>query len=242
MVEIKATMPPLRDGKMRRRSGRNDLIAKVRFGGRRSFLDCCDLTRLIRAETPAAEGRRYKGRETAGRRPALPTEKNQTQKSREGLAGGDCVIGPAQVLKGGGYASQGQADYVEVAAFDAGNVASGTALDGVGASFIEGLAGGKICGNFFAGERLEMDQRGFNEFEVCGVRKTDEGDAGEDGVCATRELFEHVASIVGGTGLAQDFAIEGDGGIGGDDDGGAYGACGDELGFGVGKAEHHVIR
>ena len=158
------------------------------------------------------------------------------------LTGGECVVGPAQVLEGGGYASEGKADYVEVAPFDARDVASGATLDGVGAGFVERLAGGKIGGNFFAGERMEMDQRGFDEFDVRGVRKTDERDASQDGVRAARELFEHVASVIGRTGLAQDFAVQGDSGIGGDDDGGAYGTCGDQFGFSVGEAQHHVIR
>ena len=41
-------------------------------------------------------------------------------------------------------ACEGQTDDVEVAAFDAGNVAAGAALDGVGTGFVVRFAGGEI--------------------------------------------------------------------------------------------------
>ena len=43
----------------------------------------------------------------------------------------------------------GEADDVEVVAFDAGNPAGGAALDGVGAGFVEGFAGGDVVGDVF---------------------------------------------------------------------------------------------
>ena len=57
----------------------------------------------------------------------------------------------------GGDEGDGQADYVEVAAFDAGDPAGGAALDGVGSGFVDGLAGGDVGGDFFFGEGEEFD-------------------------------------------------------------------------------------
>ena len=51
----------------------------------------------------------------------------------------------------GGDEGEGQADDVEVVAFDAGNPAGGAALDGVGAGFVHGLAGGDVGGDLFVG-------------------------------------------------------------------------------------------
>jgi len=55
-------------------------------------------------------------------------------------------------------------------------------------------------------------------------------------VGAAGKFFEHVAGVVGGAGLAEDAAFEGDDSIGGDDYGGADGAGGDEFSFGVCEA------
>jgi hypothetical protein len=43
-----------------------------------------------------------------------------------------------------GDEGDGEADYVEIAAFDAGNPTGGVALDGVGSCFVHGLAGGDV--------------------------------------------------------------------------------------------------
>ena len=53
---------------------------------------------------------------------------------------------------------------------------------------------------------------------------------------AAGKLLEHVAGVVGGARLADDAAFESDDGIGGDHNGGADGAGGDEFGFGGGEA------
>src|SRR5216684_1290885 len=145
------------------------------------------------------------------------------------------VFGPAEGDEGVVETREGQADNVEVAAFDARDVAAGAALDGVAAGFVVGLAGSEITGDFFRREHGEMDQRGLDEGEALGVGKADEGDSGDDGVRKTGKFFEHVASVIGGAGLAEDVAFEGDFGVGADDDGGANGAGSDELGFGDGE-------
>ncbi len=66
---------------------------------------------------------------------------------------GECgsIFGPAEIGEGLGDAGQGEADYVEVIAFDAGDVAAGASLDGVGAGFVVRLAGGEVTRDFFDG-------------------------------------------------------------------------------------------
>src|SRR5260370_30972610 len=63
------------------------------------------------------------------------------------------VFGPAEGGEGLLEAGKGEADNVEVAAFDAGDVAAGAALDGGSASLIVGFGGRKGGGAFFSGER-----------------------------------------------------------------------------------------
>jgi hypothetical protein len=145
--------------------------------------------------------------------------------------GGECVL----------EAGEGEADHIEVAAFDARYVASGAALDGVAASFIVGFASGKVAGDFFGGEQIELNQRGLDKGEALGVGKADEGDAGDDGVGAARKFFEHVTGVVGRAGFAEDVAFESDFGVGADDDGGANGARGDRFGFGESEALDEVM-
>jgi hypothetical protein len=52
---------------------------------------------------------------------------------------------------------------------------------------------------------------------------------------------QHLTCVVGRARLAEYFSVDQDGGVGSNDDGGAYGACGDELGLGVGEALHEVL-
>lgn len=44
-----------------------------------------------------------------------------------------------------------QADYVEIAAFDAGDVTASAALNPIGPGFVVGFHGGEVAGNFFGG-------------------------------------------------------------------------------------------
>ena len=138
-------------------------------------------------------------------------------------------------------AGEGQADNVEIVAFDARDVAAGAALDGVGAGFVVGLFSGEVAADFFGGELGEMDERGLDEASALGIGKADERDAGENRVGAAGKFFEHMACVVGGAGLAENAAFESDDGVSGEDDGGADGAGGDELGFGVGEALDVVV-
>ena len=132
-------------------------------------------------------------------------------------------------------ASERQADYVEVAAFDAGDEAAGAALDGVAASLVVGFASGQITGDVIGGKRGKVHQSGFDESDALCVRKSDEGDSSDNGVRKARESFEHVTGVLGGARLAKYVPFEGDLSVSADDDGGPDGARSDKLGFGEGQ-------
>ena len=58
---------------------------------------------------------------------------------------------------------------------------------------------------------------------------------------ASSEPRQHVAGVVGGPGLPEDFAVDEDGGVCGDDDRGADRAGGDKFGFGVRKSLNQIL-
>jgi hypothetical protein len=138
-------------------------------------------------------------------------------------------------------ARQREADYVVVAAFDARDVASGAALDGVGAGFVEGFFRSEVLSEVFRRKRGEMDVGGFDEGAALGVGKADDSDAGYDGMDVAGKPGQHLTGVVGRARLAEYFSVDEDSGVGSNDDGRAYSACGDELGLGVGKALHQVL-
>lgn len=74
-----------------------------------------------------------------------------------GICCGESIFGPAEIGEGLGDPGEGEADDVEIVAFDAGDVAAGAALDGVGAGFVVWLFGGEVTRDFFGGELREMD-------------------------------------------------------------------------------------
>src|SRR5467141_5236572 len=80
----------------------------------------------------------------------------------------ELVFGPAKVDEGLVEAGQGEADDVEVTAFDARNEAAGAALDGVGAGFVVRFAGGEVAGDFFMIELGEMDVSRLDESAALG--------------------------------------------------------------------------
>jgi hypothetical protein len=81
-----------------------------------------------------------------------------------------------------------------------------------------------------------VDERRFDEGAALGVWEANERDARYHGMRAPGKIFQHMAGVVGGAGLAEDAAIERDDGVRGEHDGGADSACGGELGFGIGEA------
>jgi hypothetical protein len=153
----------------------------------------------------------------------------------------ESVFGPTEGGEGLLEASERKADDIEVAAFDARDVAAGAALNSVAACFVVRFSGGEITGDLLGGEHIEVHERGLDESEALGVGKSDEGDPCNDGVSVSRKSLEHVASVVRGTGFAEDVAFKSDFGIGANDDGGANGASGNEFGFGVSEALDEVV-
>src|SRR5712692_7543310 len=135
------------------------------------------------------------------------------EKRERGSRTPESVFGPAEGGEFSTEAGERQADDIEIAAFDLRNVAAGAALDGVSAGFVERLAGGEIAKNFLRVDRGEANLGGFDEGVTFGVGQANERDARDDGVGAVGQFFEHAASIVRGTGLAENDAVEGDNGI-----------------------------
>src|ERR1035437_4295566 len=115
----------------------------------------------------------------------------------------------------GGDQGQGQADYVEVVAFDAGDPAGGAALDGVGSCFVHGLAGGDVGGDLFVGEGEEFDGGDFGGY--FGGLGSDDGDAGDDAMGAAGEQAQHGGGVALVFGFGEDVVVEGYGGVGAED-------------------------
>ena len=124
--------------------------------------------------------------------------------------------GRGEGLDEGGDQGDGEADYVEVVALDAGDPAGGAALDGVGSGFVHGLSGGDVGFNFFIGEGEEADAGDFGgDLSAVGG---DDGDAGDDLVGTAGEKAQHAGGVGWAFGLAEDVVVEGDGGVGAEDD------------------------
>src|ERR1035441_3006631 len=106
-----------------------------------------------------------------------------------------------------GHQGDGQTDYVEIAAFNAGNPAGGAALDGVGTGFVERFAGGDVGGDLLVAEGEEFDGGNFGDgFSViCG----DDGDAGEHAMSAAGEKVQHAGGVGGGFWLGGEVIVGG---------------------------------
>ncbi len=155
---------------------------------------------------------------------------------------GGIFRGPAQGLQFGEDAGERQANYVEIAAFDAGDVTAGEALDGVGSGFVIRFFGIEIGGEFLAGDGAKVNECGFDQLAMLGVGQAHERDSGENKVGAAGKLLEHVARIFGGARLAENFVVEHDNGICGDHNGGTNGTRGYQVGFGEGKTLNECLR
>src|SRR5580692_4454902 len=167
---------------------------------------------------------------------AQPTVPRKDKVPRKGPEGRESVLGPTEFGEGLGDVGQRQADDIKVVAFDAGDVAAGAALDGVGAGFVVGFFGREVTRDFFFRELGEMHQGGFNERAALGVRKANERDSGYDRMGSAGKIQEHMARVVARAGLAEDAAFEGYDGVGRNYDSGADGSGGGEFGFGVRQA------
>ena len=131
------------------------------------------------------------------------------------------------------YGGEGEAHYVEEVAFDAGDPAGGIALDAVGASLVEGVAGGEVMGEVGVGDGREEDAGGFY---VGALRRgRDYGDAGVDLVDSVGELAEHALGFGNVCGFVEDLLFTDDGGVR-TEDGGFWVECVDGLRFFEGEA------
>jgi hypothetical protein len=150
------------------------------------------------------------------------------------------LFGPAEFGECLAQSRERQPDNIEVAAFDAWDVPTSAALDGVGAGFVERLVCGEIAGQSLVGQRAKVDLGDLDEAAALGVRQSNQGNARYDRVRAPGKLGEHVAGVFAGARLAEDAALEDDFGVRSDDDGGADGASGHEFRLGVGEALNQV--
>jgi len=122
------------------------------------------------------------------------------------------VPSESEGIEEGGDEGDGEADDVEVVAFDAGNPAGGAALDGVGSGLVHGLAGSDVGGDFLFGKCAEGYGCGFGA--DLGGGCGDEGDAGDDLMGAAGEETQHAGGVGGVGGLAEDLVVEGYDGVG----------------------------
>src|SRR6266852_5919281 len=151
------------------------------------------------------------------------------------------VFGPAEFGEGAAETRERQAHDVEVTAFDAGNEAAGVALDGIGARYVVGLAGGEVVSDFIGGERGEVYVGDFDARAALGVGETDESYTGDHGVGAPGKFFKHLAGILAGARLPEKAALQSHLSVRGNDNSRANSASGDELGFGAGQPLHKLV-
>lgn len=88
-------------------------------------------------------------------------------------------------------------------------------MDGIGTGLVHGLAGGDVIRDLFVGEGEKADCGDFGgDFDAFGG---DDGNAGDDAMGATGEQTQDAGCFGGAIGLAEDVAVECDGGIGAED-------------------------
>lgn len=125
-----------------------------------------------------------------------------------------------------------QAHHVEVTAVDFLDKFRSSALDGVGAGFIHGLAAGDVVFDFGIGERGEADlRRRVIDDHTAVVQKADTGD---DGVVASGEQVQHASGVFGVCWFFENVVIDYYRGVGAEYD--FTGAFPGGFGFGAGEA------
>src|SRR5580700_75127 len=97
------------------------------------------------------------------------SQRSRRRVARPGKRALHGVCRPAKNLQFGQDSRERKADYVEIAAFDAGDVAPRLALDSVCTRFIIGLLRGEIRRKFFVCDRPEVNQRGLDELAPFAV-------------------------------------------------------------------------
>jgi hypothetical protein len=152
------------------------------------------------------------------------------------------VFRPAQFAESGDNARERQANHIEIAALDPWNIASGTPLNCVSARFVEGLFRREVARNFISRKLCEMNQGCLDELAAVHLRQTNERNACDNGVSAAGEQFKHMPRVIGRAGLAEDLAFQNDDRVCRQDDNRADRARHDELGLGVRKSLHELLR
>ncbi len=131
----------------------------------------------------------------------------------------------------GSYEGNGKADNVEIATLDARYPSGSAALDGVRTRLVHWFPGGDIGFDLGVRQGEEADSGDFGG-DLGGLGSND-SDAGNDMMGATGELPQHAHGVGGIFGLGEDQIIEGDGGIGAEDNEFPVGGSGIWVGAGL---------
>ena len=105
------------------------------------------------------------------------------------------IFRPAKIGKSLTKARQRQTDNIEIAAFDAWNVAAGASLNRIRASFIERFAGREIARNLFVRNLREVDVRCLDETAALNVGQPNQRDPGHYRMPAPGEFSKHLSCI-----------------------------------------------
>src|SRR3974390_2913375 len=89
-----------------------------------------------------------------------------------------------------------QPDNIEVAPFDARNVAAGAALNGISPGFVIGLLGRKVARTFVAAEGRKVHERGFHKLASPNLWKADERNAGNHRMRAAGKTLKHASCVI----------------------------------------------
>ena len=112
--------------------------------------------------------------------------------------------------------SDGQADYVEIATFDAANEFGAKSLNGIGSSFIHRFAAKDVGVDFRGGQFGEFNQRDF-AINLKGSRFA-QTDPGKNFMSAAGQELQHAAGVGCVIRFAEDLAVNDDGGVSRKDD------------------------
>ena len=127
-------------------------------------------------------------------------------------------FGPTKFMYRAEGVGKREADDVEIAALDAGNVAAGTALNGIGSGLVIGLLGGQVARNFIPAKRRKVHKRGLDKLAALNFRKAHQRNAGNNGMRTPREKFKHAPRIIRGPRFAENLPVEHHDRVRGDDD------------------------
>jgi len=135
-----------------------------------------------------------------------------------------------------------QTDDIGVAAVHRGNGPEARVLNGVGAGFVKGVAGGNVGEDFIIGV-IPHGNMGHADICCWGLAAIEQdGNRGVDLVRAPAQALEHFDRFGGIVGFSEDVVSIRNGGIGGDDSTIRAQGAGGSQGFRGGKAGHISTR